>query len=84
MSKGRGYAVKLPLLNIAEVGASGGSLVAADPLETILVGPHSAGAVPGPACYAAGGARATVTDAYVVLLRVAARAQRWKQLPGGH
>lgn len=67
MSKGRGYAVKLPVLDIAEVGAGGGSLVAADPLGTILVGPHSAGAVPGPACYAAGGTRATVTDANVVL-----------------
>ena len=67
MSQGRGYAVKLPVLDIAEVGAGGGSIVTADPLGTILVGPHSAGAVPGPACYAAGGDRATVTDANVVL-----------------
>jgi N-methylhydantoinase A len=67
MSKGRGYALKLPVLDIAEIGAGGGSLVTADPLGTILVGPHSAGAVPGPACYAAGGIRATVTDANVVL-----------------
>ena len=67
MSKGRGYALKLPVLDIAEVGAGGGSIVVADPLGTILVGPHSAGAVPGPACYAAGGTRATVTDANVVL-----------------
>src|SRR6185312_3634006 len=48
MSKGRGYALKLPVLDIAEVGAGGGSIVVADPLGTILVGPHSAGAVPGP------------------------------------
>ncbi len=67
MSKGRGYALKLPVLDIAEVGAGGGSIVVADPLGTILVGPHSAGAVPGPACYGAGGTRATVTDANVVL-----------------
>ncbi len=67
MSQGRGYALKLPVLDIAEVGAGGGSIVTADPLGTILVGPHSAGAVPGPACYAAGGDRATVTDANVVL-----------------
>lgn len=67
MSKGRGYALKVPVLDIAEVGAGGGSIVTADPLGTILVGPHSAGAVPGPACYAAGGTRATVTDANVVL-----------------
>lgn len=55
------------MLEIAEVGAGGGSLVTADRLGTILVGPQSAGAVPGPACYAAGGTRATVTDANVVL-----------------
>jgi N-methylhydantoinase A len=67
LSKGRGYALKLPVLDIAEVGAGGGSIVTADPLGTILVGPHSAGAVPGPACYAAGGTRATVTDANVLL-----------------
>jgi N-methylhydantoinase A len=67
LSKGRGYAIKLPVLEIAEVGAGGGSLVRADRLGTILVGPQSAGAVPGPACYAAGGTAATVTDANVVL-----------------
>ncbi len=67
MSKGRGYALKVPVLDIAEVGAGGGSIVIADPLGTILVGPHSAGAVPGPDCYAAGGTRATVTDANVIL-----------------
>ncbi len=67
MSKGRGYALKLPVLEIAEVGAGGGSIVRADPLGTILVGPESAGAVPGPACYATGGSRATVTDANVIL-----------------
>jgi N-methylhydantoinase A len=67
LSKGRGYAIKLPVLEIAEVGAGGGSICRADRLGTILVGPESAGAVPGPACYAAGGTRATVTDANVVL-----------------
>jgi N-methylhydantoinase A len=67
LSKGRGYALKLPVLEIAEVGAGGGSIVRADPLGAILVGPQSAGAVPGPACYDAGGRDATVTDANVVL-----------------
>lgn len=67
LSKGRGYAIKLPVLEIAEVGAGGGSIVRADRLGTILVGPQSAGAVPGPVCYAAGGTDATVTDANVVL-----------------
>ncbi|MBM4408708.1 MAG: hydantoinase/oxoprolinase family protein, partial [Chloroflexi bacterium] len=64
---GRGYALKLPVLDIAEVGAGGGSLATADRLGTITVGPRSAGAVPGPACYGAGGSQATVTDANVVL-----------------
>jgi len=67
LSKGRGYALKLPVLDIAEVGAGGGSVVSTDPLGTILVGPHSAGAVPGPACYGAGGSMPTVTDANVIL-----------------
>jgi N-methylhydantoinase A len=67
LSKGRGYALKLPVLDIAEVGAGGGSIVTADPLGTILVGPRSAGAIPGPACYGAGGTEATVTDANVIL-----------------
>jgi N-methylhydantoinase A len=67
LSKGRGYALKLPVLEIAEVGAGGGSIVRADTLGAILVGPQSAGAVPGPACYDAGGTLATVTDANVVL-----------------
>ena len=67
LSKGRGYAIKLPVLEIAEVGAGGGSIVRADRLGAILVGPQSAGAVPGPVCYNAGGTAATVTDANVVL-----------------
>ena len=54
LSKGRGYAIKLPVLEIAEVGAGGGSIVRADRLGAILVGPQSAGAVPGPACYDGG------------------------------
>lgn len=65
--KGRGYALKLPVIDIAEVGAGGGSIVWIDRGGALKVGPQSAGAVPGPACYAAGGESPTVTDANVVL-----------------
>ncbi len=64
---GAGYALKLPVLDISEVGAGGGSIVRLDRAGAIRVGPDSAGAVPGPACYGAGGVRATVTDANVAL-----------------
>jgi N-methylhydantoinase A len=67
LMKGGGYALKLPAIDIAEVGAGGGSIVRIDKAMSIKVGPQSAGAVPGPACYAAGGEDPTVTDANVVL-----------------
>ena len=65
--KGGGYALKLPAIDISEVGAGGGSIVWLDKAGSIKVGPQSAGAVPGPACYGAGGEDPTVTDANVVL-----------------
>ena len=65
--KGGGHAVKVPVVDLAEVGAGGGSIVWIDRGGALKVGPQSAGAVPGPACYAAGGHEPTVTDANVVL-----------------
>lgn len=65
--KGRGHAVRLPVLDIAEVGAGGGSIVWVDRGGALKVGPQSAGALPGPACYGKGGTEGTVTDANVVL-----------------
>lgn len=65
--KGRGHAVRLPVLDIAEVGAGGGSIVRIDSGGALKVGPQSAGAAPGPACYGLGGTEPTVTDANVVL-----------------
>ena len=65
--KGRGHALKLPVIDIAEVGAGGGSIVRIDSGGSLRVGPESAGADPGPACYRQGGTDATVTDANVVL-----------------
>lgn len=65
--KGGGYALKLPVIDISEVGAGGGSIVWLDRGGSLKVGPMSAGAVPGPACYKLGGTQPTVTDANVVL-----------------
>jgi len=65
--KGGGYALKLPVIDISEVGAGGGSIVWFDKAGALKVGPHSAGADPGPACYSLGGTEPTVTDANVVL-----------------
>lgn len=61
------YPVKVPMININTVGAGGGSIASIDAGGALRVGPESAGADPGPACYAKGGENATVTDANVVL-----------------
>jgi N-methylhydantoinase A len=65
--KAGGYMLKVPAIDIAEVGAGGGSLAGIDKGGLLKVGPESAGAVPGPACYGLGNERPTVTDANVVL-----------------
>jgi N-methylhydantoinase A len=65
--KAGGYMLKIPAIDIAEVGAGGGSLAAIDAGGLLKVGPESAGAMPGPACYGLGNTRPTVTDANVVL-----------------
>jgi N-methylhydantoinase A len=64
---GGGYALKLPVLDISEIGAGGGSIVALDRGGLVHVGPKSAGAVPGPVIYDRGGADPTFTDAVAVL-----------------
>jgi N-methylhydantoinase A len=65
--KAGGYMLKAPAIDIAEVGAGAGSIAWIDGGGLLRVGPESAGAVPGPACYGLGGERPTVTDANVVL-----------------
>ena len=65
--KGGGYALKLPVIDVSEVGAGGGSMVRIDAAGALKVGPQSAGSAPGPLCYDQGGEAATVTDANVVL-----------------
>jgi N-methylhydantoinase A len=64
---GAGYTLKVPAIDLAEVGAGGGSIVWIDAGGAPQVGPRSAGAVPGPVCYAAGGTEPTITDASVIL-----------------
>lgn len=68
--RGAGYPVKMPVINLVEIGAGGGSIAGIDPGGALAVGPESAGAVPGPACYGLGGDRPTITDANVVLGRL--------------
>jgi N-methylhydantoinase A len=64
---GGGHALRVPSLDIVEVGAGGGSIAWIDEGGALRVGPHSAGADPGPVCYGRGGQEPTVTDANVVL-----------------
>lgn len=64
---GTGMPIKTPTIDLAEVGAGGGSIAWLDPEGMLRVGPRSAGAMPGPACYGQGGAEPTVTDANLVL-----------------
>ena len=65
--KGSGLPIKAPTVDMIEIGAGGGSIAAIDSVGLLRVGPHSAGASPGPACYGRGGMVPTVTDANLVL-----------------
>ena len=68
--KGSGLPLRIPVIEMVEIGAGGGSIAAVDSLSRINVGPESAGAEPGPASYGRGGTKPTVTDADVVLGRL--------------
>jgi N-methylhydantoinase A len=68
--RGGGYAVRTPVIDLVEVGAGGGSEAWIDAGGALRVGPRSAGAHPGPACYGRGGATPTITDANLVLGRL--------------
>ena len=67
LMRGNGYVLRIPVIDISEVGAGGGSITAIDAGGSLRVGPRSAGAVPGPACYGQGNDLPTVTDANLVL-----------------
>jgi N-methylhydantoinase A len=68
--KGSGLPLRIPVIEMVEIGAGGGSIASVDSLSRVNVGPESAGSEPGPACYARGGTEPTVTDADVVLGRL--------------
>ncbi len=65
--KGSGLPMKVPVIEMIEIGTGGGSIARVDSLGLLKVGPHSAGAEPGPVCYGRGGTEPTVTDADLVL-----------------
>jgi len=65
--KGSGMPISIPVIDMVEIGAGGGSLAHVDSMRQIRVGPESAGSEPGPACYGRGGAKPAVTDADLVL-----------------
>ncbi len=65
--KGSGLPIKAPVIDMIEIGAGGGSIAGIDEVGLLRVGPHSAGADPGPACYGRGGTQPTVTDANLLL-----------------
>src|SRR5207253_3048019 len=68
--KGSGLPLRIPVIEMVEIGAGGGSIARVDQLKRISVGPDSAGADPGPACYGRGGVAPTVTDADLLLGRI--------------
>ncbi len=69
-SRGSGYPIRTPVIELVEIGAGGGSIAWVDSGGVLRVGPRSAGAEPGPICYRRGGERPTITDANVLLGRV--------------
>ncbi len=69
-TKGSGLPLSIPVIKMVEIGAGGGSIARVDSLGRVRVGPDSAGATPGPACYGGGGIDATVTDADLMLGRI--------------
>jgi N-methylhydantoinase A/oxoprolinase/acetone carboxylase beta subunit len=67
-----GYPILVPMFDLQTIGAGGGSIARVDDADAFTVGPRSAGASPGPACYGLGGTEATITDAHLLLGRIAA------------
>ena len=68
--KGSGFPVRIPVIEMVEIGAGGGSIARVNKIDQITTGPDSAGSSPGPACYANGGEDATITDADVVIGKI--------------
>jgi N-methylhydantoinase A len=76
-----GYPIRMPVVDLVEVGAGGGSIAWIDSGGALRVGPSSAGSVPGPACYGRGGSAPTITDANVVLGRLGAASFLGGEMP---
>lgn len=68
--KGSGYPLRIPVIEMVEIGAGGGSIARVNKLEQIITGPDSAGSFPGPACYSNGGSMPTITDADLVIGKI--------------
>lgn len=68
--RGSGIPLRIPVIEMVEIGAGGGSIADVDAMDRITVGPESASSTPGPACYARGGTKPTVTDGDLVLSRL--------------
>ena len=68
--KGSGFPLRIPVIEMVEIGAGGGSIARVNSLKQVTVGPDSAGSEPGPACYGRGGDQPAVTDANVILGRI--------------
>jgi len=79
--KGSGLPLRIPVIEMVEIGAGGGSIARIDALGRISVGPDSAGSEPGPVCYGRGGQEPTVTDADLVLGRIDAQTFSGGKLP---
>ncbi|MGO4837133.1 hydantoinase/oxoprolinase family protein, partial [Rhizobiaceae sp. 2RAB30] len=72
--KGSGLPLRIPVIDVIEIGAGGGSVAGVDDMRRLTVGPESAGSSPGPVCYSLGGTKPTVTDANLVLGKIDAGA----------
>ncbi len=78
---GTGHPIRVPVIDLAEVSAGGGSIAWVDPAGALRVGPRSAGAAPGPVCYNRGGTEPTVTDANLILGRLDSNSLLGGELP---
>ena len=68
--KGSGLPIRIPVIEMVEIGAGGGSIARVNKLDQITIGPDSAGADPGPACYSLGGQEPTITDADLIIGKI--------------
>ena len=68
--KGSGFPLRIPVIEMVEIGAGGGSIARVNKLEQIITGPDSAGSLPGPACYCNGGTLPTITDADLIIGKI--------------